>query len=72
MLYGYIITRGKKAVTIQTKEGSQYYAPLEDIAPHVLKDICNVVCFEVDKTRYEGKTHAGPRYYAYNVDYITF
>jgi len=72
LFYGYIITCGKKAAAIQTKEGPQYYAPLEDISPQVLEDIYTWVSFRVDKTRYEGKTHYGPRYYAYNVNLIIF
>ena len=70
--YGFIITSGKKAATIQTREGEQYYAPLEDISDQVLENIYTWVCFKIDKTRHEGKTRYGPRYYAYDVNLITF
>jgi len=72
LYYGYIITRGKRAVAIQTKEGSQYYALLEDVAPLVLEETWTTVCFRVDRTKWEGRTHSGPRYHAYDVDFVHF
>jgi len=72
LYYGYIITQGKRAVVIQTKEGPQYYALLEDVAPQALEETWVTVRFRVDRTKWEGRTHAGPRYHAYDVDLVHF
>ena len=64
---GVIITTGKLAVTIDAGNGQQYYAPYEDLSLDVISLLMyrNIqVEFEVDRTRHEGRSRHGPRFYA--------
>lgn len=72
MNIGYIITFGRKAITIQTKEKIQYIANFEDCSEGVLEMLShkfdsNVIMFDIDKSRFSGKSKYGKRYYAINV-----
>jgi hypothetical protein len=76
---GAIITVGTKAVTIQTENKQQYYAPLENmddlIFASVETDMPIFVTFDIDTTQYSGHSNGKPRYYAKNVqlqDTVTF
>jgi len=69
MLIGTVVAFGKKALTISTEDGNQFYALAEDLSPLVIGKLCwpikrFLVSFEVDKTRICGETLSGPRYYA--------
>lgn len=71
-MLGTVITFGKKALTIATDDGNQYYAPADELAPCVIHKLQwpvkpFAVLFDVDKTRVSGVTLAGPRYYAMSV-----
>lgn len=71
---GYIITFGKKAITIQTKEKNQYIANFEDCSEGILEMLShnfysNVIMFDIDKSRFSGETKYGKRYYAINVKF---
>ncbi len=66
MRYGVVLTRGSKAAAIRSG-AAQFYAPLEACDVDVFEYDRAVVCFEVDTSRYEGRTAHGRRYYAYNV-----
>ena len=75
MLKGFIRNHGKKAVTIQTEGGNQYYGPIEDIKDEQILDCLanNIgfipVKFSLDLTKYSGVTNFGKRYYAYNIEF---
>ena len=63
-------TSGKLAVTIVSPNGQQYYAPYEDLSLDVISLLMyrNIqVEFEVDRTRHEGRSRHGPRFYARRV-----
>lgn len=67
-----IITFGRRAATIQTKNGQQFYAPCRQLSIFVIYDLLKegvpiTVIFDIDKTRYAGHAHSIPRYYAINV-----
>jgi len=68
---GLVKTFGSKAISIQTEDKRQYYAPYCNVAEQVVK--CLVphlyvpVVFDVDTTQIAGKTVFGNRYYATNV-----
>ena len=68
---GTIITFGKKAVTIQTEDKEQYYAPFENmdalIFANLETDLPILVTFDIDTTQYSGHSNGKPRYYAKNV-----
>ena len=71
---GYIITFGKKAITIQTKEKIQYIANFEDYSEGILEMLShnfysNLIMFDIDKSRFSGETKYGKRYYAINVKF---
>ena len=69
MLLGTVVAFGKKALTISTEDGNQFYAPADELS-HSVTDKLRwpverfLVSFEVDKTRICGETLSGPRYYA--------
>jgi hypothetical protein len=80
---GTIITFGRRAATIQTKNGHQFYAPCQQLSSFVINDLLKegvplTVIFDIDKTRHAGHTHSRPRhaghthstprYYALNVE----
>lgn len=73
MLNGVIITYGKKAVTIQTEGGHQFYGPKENIKDDSLINCLTngigfiPVKFMVDYEQYSGKTKYGKRFYAYDI-----
>jgi hypothetical protein len=63
---GTIITFGRRAATIQTKNGQQFYAPCRQLSSFVINDLLKegvplTVIFDIDKMRYAGHTHT-PRY----------
>jgi hypothetical protein len=68
---GIVKSFGSKAISIQTGDKKQYYAPYCDVADQVIK--CLVprlrvpVLFKVDTTRVAGVTSFGKRYYATHV-----
>jgi len=69
MLIGAVVAFGKKALTISTKDGNQFYAPAVELSPLVIDKLRwpverFLVSFQVDKTRLCGETLSGPRYYA--------
>ena len=68
---GIVFTYGKKAVTIQTINKEQFYAPLIHIHDSVLNLIPNTlrleVIFKVNTEIYSGKIKRKKRYYAYDV-----
>ena len=72
MLYeGYIITTGKKAVTIQSNQ-HQYYAPLENLDINLLNllnknNFTLHVKFNIDENSWSGFANGRKRYYAINV-----
>lgn len=74
MLKGFIRCHGKKAITIQTEGGNQYYGPIENIKDkQVLDCLSNDFCFipvkfSLDTTNYSGVTKYGKRYYAYDIE----
>ena len=60
---GTIITFGRRAATIQTKNGQQFYAPFRQLSSFVINDLLKegvplTVIFDIDKTRFEGHTHS--------------
>ena len=70
---GFIRSYGKKAVTIQTQNLQQYYAPyenVEDLIRPFLKDNSKypiLVTFDIDYTSSSGYANGIKRYYAKNV-----
>ena len=70
---GYIRCYGKKAITIQTQNLDQYYAPyynVEELIIHFLKDSSMypiLVTFEIDRSNSAGLANGKKRYYASNV-----
>lgn len=73
MLNGYILTHGKKAITIQTEDGNQYYGLKENINDDMVIVCLNndskyiPVKFMVDFKNSSGKTNYGKRYHAYDI-----
>ena len=72
---GKIITRGTKALTIQTESMQQFYALFENIDKNIIEILGKIsldipVKFEINKKRYEGETIYGKRYHAYNVKLV--
>jgi len=70
---GTIITFGRKAATIQTEDGHQFYAQIKELSKFVIDCILKAlipltVTFKIDKSRYAGHSHSIPRYYALNVE----
>ena len=70
MVYGVVLTNGVLAAAIESHDGTQYYAPLEECDPAIFEYPHADVCFNVDLTQFEGSTYAAKRYYAYNVKLI--
>ena len=67
---GFIRSVGKYAITIQNKHKQQFYGHYNDIVGIDLKNnelLKLQVLFDIDKTRYSGKTLFGLRYYAINI-----
>ena len=68
---GFVITFGRKALAIQTKNNTQYYAPLYEVEDIILANLNTsmpiYVVFDEDKTQYAGHSNGKPRYYAKNV-----
>lgn len=70
---GYIRSYGKKAITIETSNLYQYYAPyqnVEDLIIPFLKDSSKypiLVTFEIDRSNSAGLANGKKRYYASNV-----
>ena len=70
---GFIRCYGKKAVTIQTQNLQQFYAPyenVEDLIRPFLKDNSKypiLVTFDIDRTNSSGYANGIKRYYAKNV-----
>ena len=68
---GLVKSFGSKAISIQTKDKRQFYAPYCNVDEQVVK--CLVprlqvpVVFDVDTTQIAGETIFGNRYYATNV-----
>lgn len=68
---GVVRSFGTKAISLETEDKRQYYAPFCDVHKEVMG--CLVpklevpVIFEVDITRFAGETVFGKRYYAKNV-----
>lgn len=75
MLKGFIRNHGKKAITIQTEAGNQYYGPMENIKDEQIFDcLANNFCFipvkfSLDTTKFSGTTRYGKRYYAYDIEF---
>ncbi len=70
--YGVIKAFGKLAVTIQSSNYQQYYAPFESLDSLILEQLIIPlpflpVKFKVNKDKYSGETLYGKRYYAENV-----
>jgi len=74
MLKGYVITHGRKAMTIQTETKHQYYGPMENIIDEMIFNLLEnnlryiPVKFMVDKTNYSGEIKGIKRYFAYNIE----
>tara|TARA_X000000368_G_scaffold418796_1_gene420033 strand:- start:3310 stop:3603 length:294 start_codon:yes stop_codon:yes gene_type:complete len=70
--HGIIKAFGRLAVTIQSSNQQQYYAPFESLDPLILEQLIDPlpvlpVKFTVNKYKYSGETEYGKRYYAENV-----
>ncbi len=70
---GYIRCYGKKAITIQTQNLDQYYAPYENVEELIIPFLDDsskypiLVTFEIDRNNSEGYANGKKRYYANNV-----
>jgi hypothetical protein len=68
---GFIKTHGNKAVTIQTENKTQYYAPIYELEYIIIQILntkaCINVTFDEDRTKYSGHSNGKARYYANNV-----
>lgn len=72
MEYGVIKTFGRYAVTIQSSNKQQYYAPFESLDEIILEKLVFPlpqlpVKFTVNKNKYSGESRYGKRYYAEDV-----
>jgi len=73
MPYGVVLTFGKKALTVQTPDNKQYYVPFEDLDESFVNDTNELliyglpVKFDIDYTRFSGKSNGNKRYYAKNI-----
>lgn len=73
---GFIRSFGDLAISIETPSMQQYYAPYKEVDKNI-KDLLKrpllqwiYVDFSVDKSKYEGSTWCGKRYYANSVKLI--
>ena len=70
---GYIRSYGKKAITIQTEDLNQYYAPYENVEDLIIPFLNDsskypiLVTFDIDRANSAGTANGKNRYYADNV-----
>ena len=73
MPYGIIITFGTKALTIQTNDKKQYYAPFKNLDKCFLEIINEInlirlpVKFNINENLFSGYSNGCKRYYAENI-----
>ena len=75
MPVGYVKAFGKKALTIETNDLNQYYAPFTNISDSQLLHLIQhpipyiPVQFDVNTLSHSGSTSFGPRFYATNIHF---